>query len=72
MALLHLDANVSLIYNFAVHYLNLRGEEIREGLDDLERRKRARERGDDDDENDGHSARKKSKKSKHRSRAERH
>ena len=72
MALLHLDANVSLIYNFAVHYLNLQGEEIREGLDDLERRKRARERGDDDDENDEHSARKKSKKSKHRSRAERH
>ena len=77
IALSHLNANVSLIYNFAVKFKNLGGAEIREGVDELEKRKRSRDRGADGGGEESRESRKKAKKvkkaeSRSRSRHEKH
>ena len=77
IALSHLNANVSLIYDFAVKFKNLGGAEIREGVDELEKRKRSRDRGADGGGEESRESRKKAKKvkkaeSRSRSRHEKH
>ena len=46
MALLHQNASVCLISEFALYYLGLRGEEMRAGLDEIERKRKRAEEGE--------------------------
>ena len=71
MALFHLDVNTSVIYDFAIRHLELRGAEISDGVRDAEER-RARKRGgrdraDGGDENESPARKRSSRDSGSRS-----